>query len=246
MSIKVMTAVWERSQHSGSHLLMLLAIADFSDDQGNAYPAVPTLAEKCRMKQRNAQMILATLKESGELEIRANEGPKGTNLYRIVVGAQGMQGIAPPQKIAPPQILARGDAKACAKGMQGIAPEPSMNHQEPSEDSALSSGIHRAGGKNGPSVPRPLSVGEQTWVDWLALRKAKKAPVTETVLAQAKREADKAGMSLDAFLQVWCLRGSQGLQASWLKPHERGLQGRCRQADFSHANYGGRDATIPA
>lgn len=28
-------------------------------------------------------------------------------------------------------------------------------------------------------------------------------------------------MTLDAFLRVWCARGSQGLQADWLKPNER-------------------------
>ena len=68
---------------------------------------------------------------------------------------------------------------------------------------------------------RPDDVIEQTWKDWLALRRAKKAPVTETVLKQARAEADKAGLPLTRFLEIWCARGSQGLQADWLKPHER-------------------------
>lgn len=70
--------------------------------------------------------------------------------------------------------------------------------------------------------PKPDDVTDQTWADWLALRKAKKAPVTDTVVEHAKREAEKAGMTLDGFLQVWCARGSQGMQADWIKPHERG------------------------
>ena len=72
-----------------------------------------------------------------------------------------------------------------------------------------------------PSVEKPDDVAPQTWADWLALRKAKKAPVTETVMSGARREADKAGMTLEAFLQVWCRRGSQGLEAQWLKDHEK-------------------------
>ncbi|MCI1124792.1 YdaU family protein [Stenotrophomonas maltophilia] len=68
----------------------------------------------------------------------------------------------------------------------------------------------------------PDDVDPQTWSDWLALRKAKKAPVTETVLDQARRESRKANLTLTKFLQVWCARGSQGLQADWLKPNERG------------------------
>lgn len=72
-----------------------------------------------------------------------------------------------------------------------------------------------------PVIPKPDDVSEQTWADWLQLRKSKKAPVTVTVVDGAKGEADKAGMTLDAFLRVWCRRGSQGLEASWLKEKER-------------------------
>jgi hypothetical protein len=62
-------------------------------------------------------------------------------------------------------------------------------------------------------------------MDWQQLRKAKRAPVTETVVDGARVEADKAGMDLEGFLKVWCRRGSQGLEAAWLKPHERGSPG---------------------
>lgn len=81
----MITRVWDYSALRGNDLLMLLAIADFADDDGNAYPAVATLAEKCRIQPRNANKILAALRESGELEVRQNEGPKGTNRYRVVV-----------------------------------------------------------------------------------------------------------------------------------------------------------------
>ena len=79
---------------------------------------------------------------------------------------------------------------------------------------------------------RPDDVAEQTWVDWLALRKAKKAPVTATVIKGARSEAAKAGMSLDAFMQVWCQRGSQGLQADWLKTTVKPYGG---QQEHKHA-----------
>lgn len=67
----------------------------------------------------------------------------------------------------------------------------------------------------------PPDVEPQVWSDWCALRKSKRATVSETVVAGAREEATKAGMSLSDFLRVWCVRGSQGLQAEWLKPHER-------------------------
>ena len=70
------------------------------------------------------------------------------------------------------------------------------------------------------AIAQPEGVTPQTWDDWLSLRKAKKAVVTTTVINGAMAEAEKAGLSLEEFLKVWCTRGSQGLEASWLKPHE--------------------------
>ena len=64
--------------------------------------------------------------------------------------------------------------------------------------------------------PKPDDVDLRVWADWLELRKAKRAPVTQTVLDDAQREAAKAGMTLEAFLREWCSRGSQGLKAEWL------------------------------
>ena len=92
--------------------------------------------------------------------------------------------------------------------------EPITNNQSPS----LRSGEAPAKRK---AIAKPDVVDEQTWADWLALRKAKKAPVTDTVIDNAKREASKAGMTLEDFLRLWCARGSQGLQAEWIKPSER-------------------------
>lgn len=69
-------------------------------------------------------------------------------------------------------------------------------------------------------VPKPEDVSEQVWSDWHALRKSKRAAVSATVLAEARSEAAKAGISLERFLTIWCLRGTQGLMAEWLKPSE--------------------------
>lgn len=80
-----------------------------------------------------------------------------------------------------------------------------------------------------PAVDNPEGVDPQVWADWLELRKKKRAPVTATVIEEAKKEAAKAGMTLEGFLRVWCRRGSQGLEASWLKGDER--QGQAPTAD---------------
>lgn len=86
MSIKVMTRVWEESEQSGGALLILLALADFSNDNGESWPAMTTIARKARMSKRNAQLTIAKLVEAGELSIERNTGKRGTNTYKILSG----------------------------------------------------------------------------------------------------------------------------------------------------------------
>lgn len=111
------------------------------------------------------------------------------------------------------------DASACVKaegrkGREGKGKGKEGKEEAPRKRSAP------------PAIAKPDDVADQTWTDWLALRKAKRAPVTETVIKGARDESEKAGMTLDAFLQVWCARGSQGLQADWIKPAERQVVSR--------------------
>ena len=99
--------------------------------------------------------------------------------------------------------------------------------------------------KKATVVACPPDVGLQEWTDWLALRKAKKAPVTETVVKAARKEAEKAGISFNEFLAIWCARGSQGLQADWLKPNER--QNFAQQAaDIARTTVPGFQGRDPA
>lgn len=66
-------------------------------------------------------------------------------------------------------------------------------------------------------LQKPESVSQQTWDDFLVIRKAKKAPLSQTALDGIAKEADKAGLSLQQALENCCIRGWQGFRAEWLK-----------------------------
>lgn len=61
-----------------------------------------------------------------------------------------------------------------------------------------------------------LGVDEQIAKDFLATRKAKKAPLTRTALAGLQHQADLAGVTLSQALAICTLRGWQGFKADWL------------------------------
>jgi hypothetical protein len=88
MSIEWMTHVWNNSKQKGSRLLMLLAIADYANDEGSAYPGLESLARKTRQTKRNAIRIIEKIVEDEELEIDTKASHLGTNLYQIRVSTR--------------------------------------------------------------------------------------------------------------------------------------------------------------
>lgn len=52
--------------------------------------------------------------------------------------------------------------------------------------------------------------------DFATLRSKKRAPLTDTAIKGLEREAAKAGISLDAALDICCQRGWQGFKAEWI------------------------------
>lgn len=97
MSIKLLDRGWRFSKTKGGDLLVLLGIADFANDDGIAYPSIPTLARKARLTPRNAQRAIRRLVASGELLIEEGKGPHRTHLYRIILSekapSEGSQNV---------------------------------------------------------------------------------------------------------------------------------------------------------
>jgi len=112
-------------------------------------------------------------------------------------------------------FVVHGDISLLASCMQHALPETEKRQRTETEKEAEPR-------KRVTTPEKPESVQQETWDDWVALRKGKGAKVSGTVVREASKEAEKAGLTLERFLQIWCLRGSQGLQADWLKPEERG------------------------
>ena len=60
-----------------------------------------------------------------------------------------------------------------------------------------------------------LGVDAQVAADWLAVRKAKRAALTQTALDDVVSEAGKAGISVAQAVRICAARGWQGFRASW-------------------------------
>lgn len=89
MSIKIISQVWEKSQQSGSHLLVMLAIANYAHDDGMVWVRGITLGElakKARLSERQTQRIIAALGEDGEVYAPVVQGRGHTTRYFVTLG----------------------------------------------------------------------------------------------------------------------------------------------------------------
>ena len=77
--------MWAQSQHSGNALLLLLAVADFADDNGVAWPGHDRLAEKTRVSRRHIIRLVDETTATGELWAM-NRPKQRSNIYIVTPG----------------------------------------------------------------------------------------------------------------------------------------------------------------
>jgi hypothetical protein len=84
MSVRVMGYVWDYSEAHGLTRLVMLALADHADHEGECWPSVETIARKCRVGRRTVQRALDEAEAAGEL-VRVSGGGRGqSNRYRVL------------------------------------------------------------------------------------------------------------------------------------------------------------------
>ena len=67
-----------------------------------------------------------------------------------------------------------------------------------------------------PTVATPDGVSQSTWDSFVRQRKSKKAQITALVMDGIKREADRAGWSLEDALKEVVIRNWQSFKADWV------------------------------
>lgn len=141
MSHAATELVWKSSRQHGNRRLVLLALADRANDKMMCWPGVEDIAERCKLKRRGVQAILAELEAAGEIarEYRRGTGPSATTVYHLSI--KPVHDDAPVHADARVHDDAQTGAPPCAdgctavrKGVHGHAPKPSGTHKEPTRN----------------------------------------------------------------------------------------------------------------
>lgn len=130
MSVKVMSAVWEREDLDASERLVLLSLADHADDDGVCYPSIARLCKRTSLAERTVQGTVKRLTQRGLLVVEYGGGRNGTNRFTVRANPAA---DAPPQQMHPRRKCAT-PPQMTAKNPAADAPKPSRTTIEPSNN----------------------------------------------------------------------------------------------------------------
>lgn len=200
--------------------LVLLKLADNANDDGVCFPSYKNIAEHCEMSRQSAINHIDALIELGLVskKERKTENGNTSNLYILhLEGGQKVSLGVVKNFDHPSQNPELGVVK-------NFDPEPininqSINHtnltscinthaSEPEKKSALPK-------KTAKALLAEFGITDQLADDFIALRKAKKAPITETTLNRLQKQADIAKLPLAEVVAIMLERGWTGFQADW-------------------------------
>lgn len=115
------------------------------------------------------------------------------------------------------------ERKREARKTSASEPDKTRTREEKRRDTSTTDVVDEKPAARTRPAERPAIVSEGVWSDFLVIRKAKKAPLTQTALDGIEREAKKAGMGLADVLALCCARGWQGFKADWVAGQKPGV-----------------------
>jgi hypothetical protein len=135
MSVETSNRVWKHSSKGGALLLLLLAMADWSDDWGYCHPSLEQMAIKCRQTERNILNLIGELEKVGELRrVARGKGGRGKfsgSVYQVIAGMSAEE-IANSEQSSP---LARSTFAQLQNGEMGL---PTVRKGVPKTDEKIS------------------------------------------------------------------------------------------------------------
>ena len=210
-----------RVQTKSALKLLLLALADYANENSYVWPSLAALEEKTCQDRKT---IIASLKKLEDDGFLVDTGKRTGQTGQIKVYQLDMS-----------KSTENGAIKECRKrnsSKNGTVPDfPSNSTVFPMKEYQISAervpktepvtikGTIKEPIRNQYNAREDLrtrGVDSQVIDDWCDLRKTKRAKVTKTAVDGIAREAKQAGMLLNDALKMCCENGWQGFRASWI------------------------------
>lgn len=162
---------------------------------------------------KRVDRALAGLRNKGFIaskKVVCDKGVQNWYFFPMMGGSTPEQGVAPTMGVTPTVNPSPHDGQGVAPtmGLTGSPHGGGCKRKEKRKEKESS--------KTSFSIPRPEDVPEQLWADFVTHRKAKKAPITDTVIKRTRSEAAKCSMTLSQAIEMMVARGWQGFEARFV------------------------------
>ena len=252
MSMELMVKAMKTKVGNPLRKLVLLKLADNANDQGECWPSYSYIAEQCEISRRSVMDHVKKLEAAGLLRREYRKGIKGnsSNVFHLNFdeksGLGGESAALGSESVALPPSESPALPSESAALPPSESPAPRISHSfepvnEPLKDVVTTSKKSALDFSLWPDLP-----SDQVFKDWLAVRKQKKAKLTQTAvnrLAPHLMKAVAAGCSVDDVFALCASRCWIGFEFDWLV--NAGLVAKqAVKADWSYAVFDPEDPLI--
>lgn len=196
---------------------VLVALFSFRNKVTNTvWPSRAAIAERTGMHPSNISSATTALVNLGWLVKEGNGGHSKATRYTLCVpDLVKPETVAHSATVADSATVARSATQTVADSATPPLADSATRKEQSIEQSIEQKNTARA---RLPALAKPDGVSQQTWSDWLQLRKTLKAAVTQTAIDGIAREATLAGYTLEQALVTCCANGWRGFKAAWVAP----------------------------
>lgn len=226
MSFKAMAYATEQeitTTSPQSHLLLILA--SYANEFNECYPSITTMISKTRLSDKTVRKSLKDLIDLGLVVDTGKTSRFSTKIYKLIL--KDSEDTTPSKSTTPSKITTRKNSDTPSKftttPLVDLPPNPIIEPINNPIKKDISSSTPKKQKTKSASLEKPCDVSEQVWQDLLALRKAKKSPLSVSAWNIAKKQIEevqaKTNHTLEQILLVWIERGWQGFKAEWYFNH---------------------------
>ena len=226
MSIRAISWALSAKVDRSSTKFVLVAMCNYANEFGECYPSAKQLSDDTAQDIKTVESNLKRLREMGFIEDTGERrgNTKQVIVYRITHPKTGDVKVETPPKLVElnaPEIGGAGETNTPVfPDNTPVFPDkdPRFSGETPpktGDGTVMEPSMNRQGTSNTAQALIPPDVEKSVWQDFVILRKAKKAPLTKTAVEGLRREADKAGLTINAAIRVCCENGWQGFKAAW-------------------------------
>lgn len=252
MSMELMVKAMKTKVGNPLRKLVLLKLADNANDQGECWPSYQYIAEQCEISRRSVMDHVKKLEAAGLLRREYRKGVKGNSSNVFHLNFDQQRGLGGESAALPSESVALPPSESPTLDSEFVAlppsesPAPRISHSFEPVNESLKDVVTTSKKSPLDFSKWPALPSDQVFKDWLAIRKQKKAKLTQTAvnrLAPHLVKAVAAGCSVDDVFELCASRCWIGFEFDWLV--NAGLIAKqAIKADWSNSVFDPEDPLI--